>query len=450
MDVFFACLAAVNVHYGAFDELLKGLLPVKVINKASDQVVKTHHGRYIELVKGLRPSFQVCTDFDTDAIDVDGEDPSIEKDDDRKEEDDSRREDEQVDDDNDGYDSVSDLQPDNNSNVDIAKPKVEKEVDVDNNDNDNSALDAQLDVNTSIALAKPEEVEKGVSVIAKLDSSKIVDLKLTDGLVVNCLVHITFAIENLLPNTFDEAVITLENLLADIIAHFFDSVPSVNSLSIFIIFPDSLIKDGSLTNLMVIQSSIHAAVVPIGSTAEANVIANPYNVGPVINILAPLGPSVAFASSFVEDGSVANLRATNPTVDIHDNSILASMVPKPFTYISIISVSLTIDAGIVSNLFADILSPIKLFSERALNTTYKEWSICTSCSDSVVCAMSWRRQICNCHDLGFLDGIYVFSCVKHISLIVCDYHLYLLASKLYLVDTLPAKLYSQIDLIWKH
>ena len=133
-DVSFARLAAANVHYGAFGELLEGPLPVKVIDKASDKVVETHHGRYGELVEGPRPSFQVRTDFDTDAVDVDGEDPSGEMHDDGEEGDDGRGEDEQADDDHDGYDSASDPQPDVDSDVDIAKPEAEKGVGADCND----------------------------------------------------------------------------------------------------------------------------------------------------------------------------------------------------------------------------------------------------------------------------------------------------------------------------
>ena len=44
----------------------------------------------------------------------------------------------------------------------------------------------------------------------------------------------------------------------------------------------------------------------------------------------------------------------------------------------------------------------------------------------------------------------MLSCVKHILLIVCNRHLYLLAFNFYLVDTKPAKLCSKIDIIWDH
>lgn len=198
------------------------------------------------------------------------------------------------------------------------------------------------------------------------------------------------------------------------------------------------------------KPSTHVSVVPVGSTVEAGVIANPFNVDPAVNPLAPLGPSVASAGSSVEGGSVANLMAANPIVDIHGSSVPVSTPAKPSTDVSVVPVGFTVDAGIVSNLSADILSPFKPPTELTPNTTYEEWSKCTSCSASVVCADSWRRQICDRRDLGFLDGMYALGCVKHMSLIVCDHHLHLLASKLHLVDASPANLRSRIDLTWEH
>lgn len=141
-DVSFTRLAAANIHYGAFGELLEGPLPIKVNDKASDQIVKTHHGWYGELVEGPCLLFQVCTDFDTDDVDVNIEDPSGKKDDDGQEKGDGRGEDKQADDDNDGFDSTLDTEPDDDSDVDIAKPEFEKEVGTNDDDGDNSAFDA--------------------------------------------------------------------------------------------------------------------------------------------------------------------------------------------------------------------------------------------------------------------------------------------------------------------
>lgn len=167
-NVFFACLAITNIHYDTFGELLKDILPVKIIGKASDAVVKTHYRWYDELVKSPYPSFQVCTDFDTDVIDMDNYDPSKEKNDNGEEEDANKEEDVQADNDDDGSDSVLDPQPNINFDIDIAKPEIEKGVGIDDNNSDNSALDAQPNINTCINPTKLKEVEKEVGVVMKL------------------------------------------------------------------------------------------------------------------------------------------------------------------------------------------------------------------------------------------------------------------------------------------
>ena len=84
------------------------------------------------------------------------------------------------------------------------------------------------------------------------------------------------------------------------------------------------------------------------------------------------------------------------------------------------------------------------------DTLFEEWSLCTSCSLNVVSAEPWRKQICNCRDRGFLDGMYMLGCVKHMLFNVCDRHLHLLALNLHLVDASPAELRSRIDSIWEH
>lgn len=210
-DVSFARLAtAANINYGAFGELLEGPpLSIEVFDKASYQVVETHYGRYGELVEGPRPSFQAHTDFDTNAVDVDNEDSSGEKDDDGGEGDDDRGEDEDADDDDDG---------------------------------DDSALDAEPDVDTDVDPAKPEEVEKGVGAVVKSGPGKIVDLKLTGGLVANCLVGTTLALGNPISDTLDEAGITMANLLADVIANPFGVVPRLTPSAPLLSLPAPLLK----------------------------------------------------------------------------------------------------------------------------------------------------------------------------------------------------------------
>lgn len=286
LDVIFAHFATVNIHYGTFSELLKGFLLVKVIDKASDQVVKTHYGWYNKLVEGLRLSFQICIDFDINAIDVDGKDLSGEKDDDGKKGGDNRGEDKQADDDNNSSAFTSDTQPNDNSNINITKPKFEKQVGADDNDGDDSTLNAQSDVDTSVDLVKPEEVKKRVAVIAKSGLSKMVNLKLISGFIINCLVDTTFALGNSLSDILDKAVIILENILAVVITNLFIAVFLVNSSDIFVILSNSLVEGDSLANLMVVKSFTYTAIVFIGFIAKAVVIANPYNINPTVNLFA--------------------------------------------------------------------------------------------------------------------------------------------------------------------
>ena len=85
-----------------------------------------------------------------------------------------------------------------------------------------------------------------------------------------------------------------------------------------------------------------------------------------------------------------------------------------------------------------------------LNTLFKEWSLCTLYPSNVVSAKPWHKQICNCRDRGFLDGMYMLSYVKHMLFNICDCHLHLLALNLHLMDALLAKLRSKIDSIWEY
>lgn len=285
---------------------------------------------------------------------------------------------------------------------------------------------------------------------------KILDLKLMGGFVVNCLVNTTFVFGNPIFDTLNKVSITIANFLADIIANPFSVFFLVKLLSTFVISASFLVKSGSLINLIVAnpidihggfayvststKSSTHAFIILISFTDEDSVIINPCNVGPAINSLAFLGPFVPFAGFFIEGGSIANLKAANPTVNIHGNFVLASTLAKTSTNISIISVGSTVDAGIVFHLCADVLSPIKPVLKLAPNTSYKKLNIYISCSTDIVYILSWHCQNCDCCDVGFSDWIYALSYIKHMSLIICDYYLHLLTSKLYLVNVSPANL----------
>lgn len=81
---------------------------------------------------------------------------------------------------------------------------------------------------------------------------------------------------------------------------------------------------------MVAKLSIYAVVVFVCSTANAGVIATPYNINLIVNLLAFLGPFVVFAGSSMKAGSVANVIATNPTVDIYGNSIFCFYTCQTF------------------------------------------------------------------------------------------------------------------------
>lgn len=125
----------------------------------------------------------------------------------------------------------------------------------------------------------------------------------------------------------------------------------------------------------------------------------------------------------------------NPFGDLDTSAIpaVADIPVEPYTNLAIPAV---------------VDTPVKPYTDP--DTIFEEWSLCTSYFPSVVLAELWRKQICDCRDGGFLDGMYMLSCVKYMSLIVCHRHFYLLALKLYLVDALPAELHSRIDLIWDH
>lgn len=63
LNIFFAYFTAINVYYSAFGKRLKSLLNIKVIDIASDQVVKIYHGQYNKLLEGPYLSFQIGTNF---------------------------------------------------------------------------------------------------------------------------------------------------------------------------------------------------------------------------------------------------------------------------------------------------------------------------------------------------------------------------------------------------
>lgn len=81
---------------------------------------------------------------------------------------------------------------------------------------------------------------------------------------------------------------------------------------------------------MVAKLSTYIVVVFVGFITNAGVIAIPYNINLIVNLLALFSPFIAFAGSFMKAGSVANLIATNPTVDIHSNSVFCFYTCQTF------------------------------------------------------------------------------------------------------------------------
>lgn len=130
-------------------------------------------------------------------------------------------------------------------------------------------------------------------------------------------------------------------------------------------------------------------------------------------------------------------------VDVTSVNILEDVLANPFdAFDTDHTISIVPDTPTVSAVGTTLAKPY-----INPDTLFEEWSLCTSCSLNVVSAELWRKQICNCHDKGFLDGMYMLGCVKHMSFNICDRHLHLLTLNLHLVDASPAELRSRMDLI---
>lgn len=76
------------------------------------------------------------------------------------------------------------------------------------------------------------------------------------------------------------------------------------------------------------------------------------------------------------------------------------------------------------------------------NSIYNWWTLYNSCLPSIISAKSWRWEICHFNEIGFLDDIFLIRNMKYLLLYIYDNCLYLLASKLYMLDALPVDLRS--------
>ena len=133
-------------------------------------------------------------------------------------------------------------------------------------------------------------------------------------------------------------------------------------------------------------------------------------------------------------------------VDVTSVNILKDILANPFgTFDTDHTISIVPNTPAVFAVDTTLVKPYII-----PDTLFEKWSLCTSCSPNIVSAELWRKQICNCRNRRFLDGMYMLGCIKHMSFNICDCHLHLLALNIYLVDALLVELRSRIDSIWEH
>lgn len=80
---------------------------------------------------------------------------------------------------------------------------------------------------------------------------------------------------------------------------------------------------------------------------------------------------------------------------------------------------------------------------------FSHWSECQRCCKVVISSVGWRRQVCDRNPRDFLEGMYVLTSAKLFNLQLCDNHIPLLSSKLYLVDAPPFNLRARLEKIWE-
>ena len=348
-DISFARLAAANLHYGAFGELVEGLLPSGLVSRF---VAITHYGRYGELVEGPNP-VATLKDHKEGGVDVDGKNGGVDAD--------------------------------------------GKDVEDGEGDDEDFAMDTESVVDPDADVVNSGEADKGVR-----DTESVVD---PDADVVNS----------------GEA--------------------------------DKGVGDTTSALLGAVGKGVGGADKGAGATTSDV----PGEVGKDVGDQGAGDRISGFPGEVgkgVDDDVLANILVDvlgNPFGDLDSPSIRAAadLVNKLYTHPAIPAV---VDTSAKPHTNPAIPEVIDTLAKPLTNpdAIFEEWSLCTSCSPSVVSAELWRQQICDCRDRGFLDGMYMLGCVKHMSLIVCNRHLHLLALNLYLADAKPAELRSRIDSIWDH
>ena len=95
------------------------------------------------------------------------------------------------------------------------------------------------------------------------------------------------------------------------------------------------------------------------------------------------------------------------------------------------------------------VAPENGFVDEAIEI-FTEWSECQHCSPMVISSVDWRRQVCDPNDRDFLEGMYLVAGAKLCNMNICERHIGLLASKLYLVDAPVVFLRVRIESLWEH
>lgn len=142
-------------------------------------------------------------------------------------------------------------------------------------------------------------------------------------------------------------------------------------------------------------------------------------------------------------------------------SVMITSTPAPTP--TPIATSITTPAPVPSTLSGSVLKPsVEPLSIPAPASTipasalasdpnvgadklFRQWLPCPDCLARVCVCCRWRRQVCDCRTRDFLAGMYLLATAKQCLFFLCDEHLPLLASQLYLVDVSPAELRQRID-----
>lgn len=80
---------------------------------------------------------------------------------------------------------------------------------------------------------------------------------------------------------------------------------------------------------------------------------------------------------------------------------------------------------------------------------YKEVKNRSLCSPGIGSAGRWLKDLCCSHDDGFLRGMYLLASMIYTALVLCDKHIHLLATTLYLADAVRDILRMRMEKVWE-